>query len=95
MLGCCITVTGWTFAEVRAAAWADIWQLWHYWSENPPPHILMSAGVGAGYPMKRRRTPTAAEKTILQTPATKSTDAYPAPVQDALRRMRKGLATKQ
>lgn len=79
--------------------WADVWELWTYWADNPPPHILQANGVGAGFPMKRvkRRAskPTTAENSMLQMPAAKSTDAFPASVQQALREMRKSLNTKQ
>lgn len=86
-----MTVTGWTLEYIRACPWPDIWGLWEYWAENPPCHVLMAAGVGAGFPMRRRHSaPTTTERKVLGSPTGARSDKTFSPeVQAKLREMRK------
>jgi hypothetical protein len=89
-----VTATGWTFQQVRESAWLDVWNLWLYWADHPPMHILTAAGVGAGFPMKKKAKPSTTP-TVATGPARPFT-TLPRAVQSAIQAERKkGLAKKQ
>jgi hypothetical protein len=42
------TATGWTFGEIDQLTLMEVNELFDYWQEYPPTHVLVSAYLGGG-----------------------------------------------
>jgi hypothetical protein len=47
------TTTGYTFGDIDALTWGDVFLLFEYWSERPPTHLLVAAYLGVKPKAKR------------------------------------------